>query len=138
VRVLASLLGTVLLVLAALHLYWAIRGVSGGSAVPSRADGVPILRPGRLASLVVAGALAMAAGLVLARAQLIGAFAPSAWIRNGTWGVALAFGARTIGEFRYVGLFRRVQGTSFARWDARLFTPLCAALAVGTAWLAAS
>jgi hypothetical protein len=39
------------------------------------------------------------------------------------------FALRTIGEFRYVGLFKRVHSTPFARWDSRLFTPLSAAIA---------
>ena len=107
-------------------------GVSAGAAVPSRGDGTPLFRPGPFASLSVAGALALAAALVLARGRLIPAFLPTGWIDVGTWGVALAFAARTVGEFRYVGLFRRVRDTRFARWDARLFTPLCALMAAGT------
>jgi len=37
-----------------------------------------------------------------------------------------------------VGLFKRVQRTMFARWDSRLFTPLCIAIAVGSGVVAAS
>ncbi len=137
-RMLAGLLGAVLIVLSLLHVRWAFGGAAAGAAVPSRPDGTPIFRPGPFASLTVAGALLLASALVLARGQQIPDFAPAPWIDVGTWGVAVAFAARTVGEFRYVGLFRRVRGTPFARWDARLFTPLCALLAAGTAWLAAS
>lgn len=115
---------------------WAIGGVSAGAAVPSRRDGTPVFRPGPIASLSVAAALALAAAFVLARGHVVADWAPARVITLGTWGVATAFAARTIGEFRYVGVFRRVRDTPFARWDARLFTPLCAVLAVGTAWLA--
>lgn len=137
-RVLALFLGAILILLALLHVRWAIGGSAQGVAVPSRPDGSPLFRPSPFASLSVAGALAFAAALVLAHGGVLQLFAPRRWIALGTWGVALAFAARTIGEFRYVGLFRRVHDTPFARWDARLFTPLCALLAVGTAWLAAS
>lgn len=133
--IIAYLIGAVLLVLAAFHVYWAFGGVSGGSAVPSTPDGAPLFRPGPLPTLAVAMALSLAAALVLARAGIIGAFLPSALITFGTWGVSIAFAARTVGEFRYVGLFRRVRGTAFARWDAMLFTPLCAAIALATAWV---
>jgi hypothetical protein len=135
---LAGSLGSVLLALAALHVYWAVGGLSGGSAVPSRPDGIPVFRPGSVASLAVALALTIASGLVLARAGIMPSVLPASWIRGGAWAVAAAFTARTVGEFRYVGLFRRVHGTAFARWDAWLFTPLCFVLATGTTVLAAS
>ena len=137
-RLLSGLLGVILILLALLHVRWAFGGHAEGAAVPSRPDGTPLFRPGPLASLSVASALALAAALVLARGDLLPAFASPRVIGLGTWGIALAFAARAVGEFRYVGLFRRVRDTPFAKWDARLFTPLCAVLAVGTAWLAAS
>lgn len=132
----AATLGAVLVILALLHVHWAIGGVSGGAAVPSRSDGTPIFRPGPLASLSVAAALTLAAAFVLARGHVVADWVSPPWILLGTWGVAAAFALRTIGEFRYVGVFRRVRDTSFARWDARVFTPLCAVLALGAAWLA--
>ena len=41
------------------------------------------------------------------------------------------FLARTVGEFRLVGVFKRVRGTPFATWDTWLFTPLCGLIAAG-------
>lgn len=134
--IVSAALGAILLILALLHVRWAFGGVSGGAAVPSRADGAPVFRPSPLATLAVAAALTLAACLVLARGGMIPAFLSSRLITLGTWGVAVAFALRTMGEFHYVGLFRRVHGTPFARWDARLFTPLCAVLSIGAAWLA--
>jgi hypothetical protein len=136
-RLLAETIGGVLFVLSALHVYWAVGGVTGGSAIPSRPDGTPLFRPGRRASLAVAVALAGAGFLVVARAGVVSPVLPLVWIRVGTWAVAAAFAARAIGEFRYVGMFRRVRDTEFARWDRRLFTPLCVAIAAGTAVVAA-
>lgn len=137
-RALAMIIGGLLCALSALHVYWALGGVRAGSAIPSRPDGTPLFRPGRIATLAVAAALVVAGILVIARAGIVSPMLPVAWIRVGTWAVAAAFAARTIGEFRYVGLFRRVGGTTFARWDARLFTPLCFAVAAGTLVVAAS
>ncbi|MBC7841148.1 MAG: DUF3995 domain-containing protein [Gemmatimonadaceae bacterium] len=127
--VLAVLLTTVLLGLALLHVYWAIAGVNAGTAIPTRADGTRIMRPGRLASLAVAGALAIAAALVAGRGWLTVPLVPMRVFHVGTMGVAAVFALRAIGDFRYVGLFKRVRGTPFARWDTWLFTPLCALLA---------
>jgi hypothetical protein len=52
--------------------------------------------------------------------------------------VALALGllARAIGEFRYVGFFKRVRGSRFARLDTLLYSPLRLLLAVGVAFIA--
>jgi hypothetical protein len=135
---LALALTSVLFALAALHLYWMVVGVSGGRALPERPDGTLPLRPGRTASFAVALALSVAGGIVLGRAGLAFGAVPRVLFRVGTWGIAAAFGARTIGEFRYVGVFKRVRSTDFARWDTWLFTPLCAGLAGAAAVLAMS
>lgn len=137
-KTLALVVSSVLFSIAALHAFWAIRGVGTGAGVPSRADGTPAMRPGRLAALAVAVALLAAGLLLLGRANVIATGLPSIVLRVGAWGVALTFAARTIGEFHYVGLFRTVRGTAFAKWDALLFTPLCFLLAVSAATIAAS
>jgi hypothetical protein len=105
----------VLLSLAAIHVYWAARGVGTTTGIPTRADGTPVFRPSRVATLGVALALGIAASLVAGRAQLIDLGLSTVILRLGVWGVATAFAARTVGEFRYVGLFKRVRGTPFAR-----------------------
>ena len=128
----------VLFVLAALHVYWAVMGVAVGSAVPSRSDGTPLFRPSRATTMTVALALCVAGVIVLGRSGLAVAWIPESLFRIGIWGVALAFGARAIGEFRYVGLFKRERRSAFARLDTLVFTPLCAALAVGAAVIATS
>lgn len=40
-------------------------------------------------------------------------------------GVGILFLLRAIGERRYVGIFKRVRGTPFAKNDDRVFVPLC-------------
>jgi hypothetical protein len=45
---------------------------------------------------------------------------------------------RAIGEFRYVGLFKRVRESRFAALDTRVYTPLCVALAAAVFYLAAT
>ncbi len=137
-RVIALALAITFAILAAMHVGWAIRGTGKSAAVPVRPDGSQLFTPGPVPTLAVAALLVLASAIVLARAAIIGLPVPPSLIRLGTWGVAATFALRTIGEFKYVGLFRRVRGTTFATWDARLFTPLCALVAVGTAWVAAS
>ena len=40
-----------------------------------------------------------------------------------------------VGDFTYVGWFKRVRHTSFGKMDTRLYTPLCTALGLGCLWL---
>jgi hypothetical protein len=145
-------LSITLFLLAAIHLYWMANGVTSGGAVPSRADGTPLFRPGRMASLIVALALTVAGFVVLGRSALTLSFVPMPLFRIGIWGVSLAFAARAIGEFRYVGLFKRERSTRFAyvglfkrerstrfaRLDTWLFTPLCVVMSAVAAVLASA
>ncbi|EFM11293.1 conserved hypothetical protein [Paenibacillus curdlanolyticus YK9] len=116
----------ILALLGIIHLYWAFGGSWGGRvAVPSTTAGSPTFRPGRLATIVVAAALFAAAELLAMQADLLPQRFDETWTIWGCRMCAIVFGVRTIGDFRYVGLFRSVRGTAFAKYDARLFTPLC-------------
>jgi hypothetical protein len=50
--------------------------------------------------------------------------------------LGFAFLMRAVGAGGLVGFTKRVRGTSFARWDTRLFSPLCLALSYGSLWIA--
>jgi hypothetical protein len=50
--------------------------------------------------------------------------------------MGLVFLVRAVGEFKLVGFFKRVRGTSFARWDTWLFSPLCLGISFAALWLA--
>ncbi len=122
--------------LALLHIYWAAGGTYGAkAAVPARPKsagswtrGAPLFKPGPLACLVVAALLLCAATLVTAHAFGLG------WPRLtqlGGLGVALVFVARAVGDFRWVGFFKRHTGSRFAELDTILYAPLSLALGLG-------
>lgn len=50
--------------------------------------------------------------------------------------LALMFAVRAVGDFRYVGFFKRIRGSRFARMDTLYYSPLCAALALSIASMA--
>jgi hypothetical protein len=134
---LAGTLTATLGALAGLHVYWAAHGrAGGGAAVPSRPGGPALFVPSTAGTLAVAAALALAAWIVAVTGGLARPVGPRWLYALGAWGLGLVLGARTIGDFRYVGLFKRVRGTPFAALDDRVYTPVVAALCLATLWLA--
>jgi hypothetical protein len=117
--------------IAVLHVSWA-SGVKWGldAAIPQR-DGKALFAPGRFGALAVAAALLVLALVFLALAGIV--HLPGARVL--AWLAAGVFTLRTIGDFRYVGLFRRVAGSAFARNDSRYYTPLCFGFAAALVWL---
>ncbi len=134
----AAVLVSILWLLAFLHLYWLFGGSWGkGSTLPTRAkSGERLFTPGPWSTLAVAAALIIAALIVGWRGGLLALPLPAWTPRLGIWAVAAVFLLRAIGEFRYIGLFKRVRGTRFARQDTLLFTPLCLVVSILAAWLA--
>ena len=130
VRILGILLAVIFAILSFVHLYWAAGGRFGSGAAIPTAGGARLLNPSPVGTILVAAALFAAMLVVLGRLKIWGAFVPR-WIFNlGTWVISLLFVLRTIGDFRYVGFFKSVTDTSFARWDTLLFSPLCLFIAV--------
>lgn len=123
--------------LAVLHLYWAFgpRGVTF-AAIPTRSDGSATMNPGVVASLAVATLLAAAAFLVGESGGWWEPLLPRIVSLIGTAGVAIVMALRGIGDFNYVGLFKRHRDSAFARNDTRYFTPLVLLLAALTASVA--
>lgn len=131
----ALVLCLLFLVLAGLHVFWALSGRLGGSGVVPTIDGSPVMRPGKVGTLLVAAFLAAAAVVALWRGAWPGT-RPS-WVPGvGIWVIAVAFAARAVGDFRNVGLFKTVRGTVFARNDTLVFSPLCLAISWLAVWLA--
>ncbi len=131
--VLATLTALILLSISALHVYWALGGRWGSDvAIPNIPGSTRALfRPSPFITLVVAGALLVAAVLVM------GNFVWTAGIiKLGTWALAAVFLLRAVGEFRYVGFFKTVKDSAFGHFDTAYFTPLCLALATACGWIA--
>jgi hypothetical protein len=126
----APLLSGIFVALALLHFYWAAGGGGGLDGFVPSEDGKPLLTPGPLASLLVGVALLAAALVVTCRAGMWCVGLPAPLARVGIWVIALLFALRAIGEFRYVGFFKRVRGSRFARRDTWIFSPLCVVIAV--------
>ncbi|HEY9080731.1 DUF3995 domain-containing protein [Magnetovibrio sp.] len=122
--------------LSVLHVYWAFGGQSGlDKAVPS-IDGRPAFQPGVTITMVVALALlgcAAVAGHLGFSDQIQWPYAHLAPYAGAA--LALVFLLRAVGDFHYVGFFKTLTGSPFAKLDTRLYSPLCIVLSAGFGFL---
>jgi Protein of unknown function (DUF3995) len=129
-RIAGATAATILVILGIVHLYWAVGGEWGkGAAIPEH-EGKPVWRPSSLGTGLVALGLFMMAALLLMRIGWLGVYTGANPVRMGLWLMAAIFLVRAIGDFRYVGFFKRVRGTRFARLDTLAYSPLCLILAL--------
>jgi hypothetical protein len=134
--VVPALVCAVFVLLALWHVRMAFaKATSQGGAVPS-VDGKPLFVPSRRATLLVALVLLLFAVLVAATAGIIPLGLPLAVLSWLSYALALGLLARAVGEFRYVGFFKRVRGSRFAFLDTLVYSPLCLLLSAGVAQVA--
>ncbi len=135
-QLLAFALCAVFVALALWHFYMALAPSSGkGGAVPVE-GGKPLFVPSTRATLAVGVVLLMFAALVAATAGGLSLPLPRGLLVGLSYALAAGLAARAVGEFRYVGFFKRVRGSRFARLDTFVYSPLCLVLAAGVATVA--
>lgn len=119
------------------HLYWAAGGRVGADAViprrPAAKGGEALFHPSPLGTLIVALFLLGVIALGVAAQRGVDITLPWSWIRTLLGVCGAIFVLRAIGEFRYLGFFKRVKDSRFAYWDTRLFSPFV--LVIGAACL---
>ncbi len=116
--------------LAGVHVYWAFGGRRGAAAAVPETGERAVFSPSRAATLTVASLLGASVVIVIGAAQ---GWRPQLLFELGCVGIAVVLLGRSIGDRRYVGLFKRVRDTEFARRDTWLYSPLCLLLATATA-----
>ena len=126
----------IFVVLALWHFVMAMRSGSGVSGAVPSVDGKPLFVPSRLATVAVGVALVLFACLVAATAGVIATGVPQTVLRWLSFALAAGLFARAVGEFKYVGLFKRVRGSRFATLDTLVYSPLCVLLGAGVALVA--
>ena len=134
IRFLGILLAVVFATLSLFHIFWAAGWRLGGGAAVPVVNGARLFNPSTFSTIIVAVLLLLAMLVVLGRIGIWGAHLPVWIFRLGATGISLLFLLRAIGDFRYVGFFKIVSETDFARWDTWLYSPLCLFIA-GIAFL---
>ena len=112
----------ILLLLALIHFYWALGGKYGlDKALPADDKGNRLLNPSVFMTFIVGFVLV---GFSYVAYELYVGDA-SLWINRIGWGLAVLFLLRVLGDFKMVGLFKKVTNTEFAKYDTFVYIPLC-------------
>jgi hypothetical protein len=121
------------LILSGIHVYWAFGGRWGiASAIPTTMDNRPAFVPGIFATLIVAFGLLFFAFITISNLGIFNFWIEFHYIRIGMWGMITIFYIRAVGDFKQVGLFKKIKGTVFANNDTKYYSPLCLYLATSS------
>jgi len=115
-----------------MHGYWALGGQAGAAAViPRRVEeGPPLFMPRKPGTMVVGLLLWAVAIVLLVQSGAWPFYEPNGFTKWACLLCALVFLLRSVGDFRYMGLGKKIKTTRFAYWDTRLYTPLCLVLSL--------
>ncbi len=126
----------VLLVLSLIHFSWVIGSKWGfEKALPTNPEGIKVLNPGKFDSAIVAIGLLLFATFYLLKGDFVSLSVPSYILRYAGWTISAIFILRAIGDFKYIGFFKKVRGTEFAKLDTILYSPLCLVLGIIAFWI---
>lgn len=122
---------TILLLLSGLHFYWACGGKRFcDEAIPTTENKTKAFRPGLFAIMVVASGLFMFAFIIAGNSGVFNCLFSRKYFYYATYPVAIIFLLRAVGDFKFVGFFKRVKGTEFAARDGKIYSPLCLLISV--------
>lgn len=116
----------VFFVLAVLHLFWAMGGSWAlESVIPSNSNGRKIFKVKSFATFMIAIALLAFVMIDMSYCGWILENRSNKYIQFGVLFIAILFLLRAIGDFRYIGFFKKYKNTPFDKKDLFLFSPVC-------------
>lgn len=131
--IIAIVLFLVFAALSVLHFYWAFGGKWASRAVvPTNSYGEPLFIPRVISTLIVAIGLMCFSLSYLIKYGFIGISLPEWLDKYGFWIIIFIFILRAIGDFNYVGFFKKHKHSEFALKDIKYYSPLCLLIGVLT------
>ncbi len=130
---LALVNAAIFFLLGSLHFYWAIGGKWAiDLVVPTKPTGEKLFNTSVLSCVVVGGGLWLMSFVHVSMAGLIFESNDLIIFRYATLAMGIVFLVRFMGDFKWVGIFKKVKGTSFAKNDTLYYAPLCLFLSISS------
>jgi hypothetical protein len=128
--IIGLVLFTIFISLSAVHLYWGFGGKwSVNAVIPTKVNSEKVLAPTALHCFVVAIGLLGFGLFTLAKSKILFFSLPALLLDIGVWALSLLFILRAIGDFRYIGFFKKINTTEFGHLDSKYYSPLCLIIA---------
>ncbi|MFB9080026.1 DUF3995 domain-containing protein [Flavobacterium procerum] len=135
--IIAILLFLLFLFLSLIHFYWAFGGKWGTEGVyPTPDVQTPPRNPGIIATLIVAIGLFGFGIFYLIKVKIVSIGIPFWLEKYGLWILMTLFAVRAIGDFKYLGFFKKIKNTKFGKNDTHYFAPLCFVVSILTLLIA--
>jgi len=111
--------------LSLLHFYWVFGGKKGlDKALPTDNNGNKVFNPGKIETSIVGFGLLLFALYYFLKVGNLKTELPRVILDYSGWIISSVFILRTIGDFKYVGFFKKIKNTEFGRFDTKYFTLL--------------
>lgn len=124
--IISFLVFLIFIFLSSIHFYWCFGGHWGSRSVfPTKDDDTKPNMPGFLPTFTVAVGLLALAIFILIKGGFLEISLPLWLNKYGLRSLAIIFIIRAIGEFNYVGFFKKIKQTKFGKNDTKYFSPLC-------------
>ena len=131
--IITFILFLIFMALSSLHFYWGFGGKWGSRAVvPTKENGIPVFVPRTISTFVVAVGLLCFGLFYLINYGFIEMSFPIWLDKTGFWIIASIFILRAIGDFNYVGFFKKHKSSKFATNDTKYYSPLCSLIGILT------
>lgn len=112
--------------LSVVHFYWGLGGKwAANAAIPTKENNEKVMNPKLLECFAVAFGLLGLGLFILVRVQILSFKLPSWLMKYGLWAISTIFILRAVGEFKYVGFFKKIKSTPFGQSDTKYYSPLC-------------
>lgn len=132
-NIIALLLFLIFAIISGIHFYWGFGGKWGIKAVvPTKDDQTPLFVPSTISTFVVAVGTLFFGVLYLIKFEFIQLSLPLGLDKYGFWIIISIFILRAIGEFNYVGFFKKHKSSQFAANDTKYYSPLCLIIGILT------
>jgi hypothetical protein len=131
ITIFSIVLFAIFTILGLIHFNWIFGGKWGfEKALPTKEIREKAIEPPKIATAIVGIGLISFGLFYLVKSGLINFQVPNWATTYGSWIIPFIFILRAIGDFKYVGFFKKIKNTNFGKADSKLFSPLCMTIGI--------